>query len=199
MATRGTIRDAFMAEVRSAVSGTIPSDDVSLQGAEDDEVLPQVVYNDNYRELPYNKASASPDEVERDNDGDVVAARWKEYMEAQFLVQIRDTDEIQKESIYEDVRTAFGAYQNPLYGVEIGKHPKDLHSDVIDVRVLDADSNDAIDEDDVIRGDNLEIRIAFFRSYELTSGTDVGVIEQINHEVDADTDDGTTGKTYTTT
>lgn len=206
MATRRDIRDAFYSELVSAASGThtvtygdgstdtltVSADDVALEGPSDAESYPRVVYNEDYRPIVYNGAGAGPDNVERDSNGDVTKAQWREYEEALFQINIRAPNEVEKEPIYESIKQAFGKYT---------KHPwpaSDLQSDAIKVDVLDSTSSDVIDVERAIRGDLLEVRIEFYRNYELVSGTDVEVIDQINHEIDADQDDGTSGLTYTT-
>lgn len=198
MATREAIRDAFMTEIRDATNA-VSDDDITLQGAEDIETLPQIVYNENYRKLNYNEAGASPDMEVRDSNGKVTASYWREYMEAQFLIDVRDVDEISKEPIYEDVRTAFGKYQFSQRGIEVGAHYKDFHSDCIKVRVVDSNSSDLSEEDEAIRGDQLDVRVEFYRNYTLETDVDVVAIDQINLETDLDTDSNTTGKTYTIT
>lgn len=199
MATRRQIRDAFYTELVDSVSGSIAADDVTLQDAEDIETLPQVIYNDNYRRVTYNGVGTGPHVVNRDSTGAVTDQRWRKYIEAQFLVELRDSDEISKEAIYENLYSHFGAYTMPGFGIINDTHPKHLHADVIDVELGGANSNDALGEEDPIRADSFEVRVEFFREYELVAGTDMAIITQINLEVDADLDPATTGLTYTIT
>lgn len=206
MASRRDVRDAFYNELIGAATGTftvtygdgstdtvtLDAGDVALIGPEDEEQYPRVIYDENYRPITYNGAGAGPDNVVRDSNGDVTKAQWREYEEAMFAINVRAKNEIEKEPIYESIKQAFGKYQ---------MHPwpaSDLHSDVVKVTVFDSDSSDVIDVERAIRGDLVEVRIEFYRNYELVSGTDVDVIDQINHEIDADLDDGTSGLSYTT-
>lgn len=204
MATRAEIRDAFLSELESAaatthtiddeggspVNVTLDADDIGLIEAPSLETLPQIVYEDTYALLEYNGVGAGPDYVERDQNGDVISSQWREYIEAQFIIQIRASTELKKEPIYEAVRTAFAKYRFKPW------KKSDLHADVDKIEVLDAVPADAGDVEDPIRGDQLEVRISFHRNYELTN---VPNIAQVNHDVDADLSDGTSGFLYTTT
>lgn len=202
MATRVQIREAFYDELVAAAGGThsytddggqtqsitVDADDVSLVHPED-ETLPQVVYNDDYRTLTFNGVGNGPDMVEYDASGDVSKLIWREYVEAQFLIEIRTGDELAKEPIYEAVRTAFKKYNYPFAKLS------SFHADARDIDVRDAQSTDTGDVEEPIRGDSLEIRVQFHRDYEVTPD----VLQTVEHEVDADTDSNTSGITYTTT
>lgn len=201
MATRRDIRDAFYDELETGAikshtvsygDGTtdqlsVGSDDISLQFPEDTEAYPHIIYNDNYRLLEYNGVGAGPDWVERDSSGRVVEERWREYIEGQFLVQVRAQNDIEKEPIYESIRTQFAQYKFGPWD------PTDVHNHIIDINVRDSQSADVGDVEDRIRGDTIEVRVKFFREY--TFSTDN--IDQINLEVDADLDSQTSGFIYT--
>jgi hypothetical protein len=64
---------------------------------------------------------------------------------------------------------------------------------VIDLDVVDATSIDQGDVEDVIRTDQFEVLITFYREYI----NDEPNIEDIDVEVDNDLDDDTSGMTYT--
>lgn len=202
MATRGEIRDAFTSELKD-VSGTysvtdsdgneidtvtLESDDIGLRNPEQVEQLPQVVYHDDYRRVYYNHVGAGPDYVDRAPDGSVNEEVWREYIEAQFIIDVRSSNEVDKEPIYEYLREQFARYQFDAWD------EKSLHEDIIDISVHDSSSVDSGDEEDVIRGDQIEVRITFFREYSLSTEN----ITKINEDYDAD-DDGTSDYQYVTT
>lgn len=201
MATRGDIRDAFTSELRTLsgtydvtdASGTVistvtlDSGDIGLREPEGTESQPSIVYHEDYRRVVYNGVGAGPDYIEYNNDGSVAEEVWREYIEAQFIIDVRASDEVAKEPIYESLRTRFGQYQFSQWDESA------LHADIIRVQVLDSSSIDAGDVEDVIRGDQIEVRITFHRDY--TFSTDN--ITQVNTAVDAD-NDGTVDYTYQT-
>lgn len=209
MASRRDIRNAFFTELANALVGShtvdygsegtgtvsVEADDIGLVGTFDlEDPLPKVVYREAYRKLGYNGAGAGPHFVERDQNGDVIRSVWREHIEAQFIIEFRTADELQKEVLYETARTAFGKYQ-------FSQWPKsDIHADVRRVEVLDAQDTDDTSSETPIRGETLEVRLSFRRDYTLeTDGSTVYNIAQINREVDADLDDATQGLTSTTT
>lgn len=202
MATRADIRDAFIAELRTLSgsydvtdsNGTVlntaslDSGDIGLRHPETAETTPQIVYDDDYRQVIYNGVGAGPDVVNRDDKGNVISEEWREYEEGQFIVDVRASTESAKEPIYESLHTTFGKYQFGAWD------ESDLHEDIIDIDVVDSTSVDTGDVEDVIRGDQLEVRITFFREY--TFSTDN--IEKIITDIDVSLDD-VIDKTYTTT
>lgn len=205
MATRRQLRDAFYNELASAAVGThtvdygggqtgtvtVEADDIGLVGSFDLEApLPKIIYREAYRALDYNGAGAGPHVVERDVNGNVTTSIWREYMEAQFIIEVRANDELEKEIIYETIRSALGKYQFRQWP------SSGIHSDVFHVIVLDAQDTDDPSAENPIRGETLEVRLHFTRDYELTG---VANIAQVNREVDADTDGNTTGISSTTT
>lgn len=201
MATRGDIRDAFTSEMK-AISGTynvedangnvvdtvtLDSSDIGLRNPEQTEPLPQVVYHEDYRRVVYNGVGRGPDYVDYDNNGNVNEEIWREYIEAQFIIDVRSSTESSKEPLYESLRSRFGQYQFSPWD------ETSLNSDILKIEVLDSQSVDSGDVEDVIRGDQIEVRITFHRDY--TFSTDN--ITQINSGVDAD-NDGTVDYTYNT-
>lgn len=201
MATRGELRDGVYSEME-AVAGTydvtdssgavidtveLSAENIGLRNPEQSEKLPQIVYHEDYRRLFYNGVGSGPDMIRYEDNGDVAEEVWREYMEAQFIMDVRASDETVKEPIYESMREQFGKYQFRPWS------PTDIHSDVIDVEVLDSTTVDTGDTEDVIRGDQIEVRVKFFREYTFSTDT----IQEINTQVDAD-DDGTTDVTFTT-
>lgn len=204
MATRRDIRDAFFSELTSAVVGThtvdygsegtdtvtVESDDVGLLGSFDlEDPLPKIIYREAYRALDINGVGSGPHHTVRDQSGAVDKEVWREYIEAQFVIEFRTNDELQKEIIYETARDAFAKYQ-------FGPWPETgVHADVFDVQVLDATDTDDPSAETPVRSETLEIRISFYRNFDLQTDN----IEQVNREVDADLDDQTTGITSVTT
>lgn len=202
MATRGEIRDAVTSEMK-AVSGTydvedadgsvistvtLDASDIGLRNPEPIQSLPAIAYHENYRRVRYNDVGAGPDMTVYNDDGSVAHTEWREYIEGQFIIDVRAGDEVAKEPIYEALRTQFGQYQFLPWP------ETDLHQDVIDITVEDSTTVDTTESEDVIRGDQLEVRVTFHRSYVL----DTDNITSVETAVDADLD-GTDDQTYTTT
>lgn len=205
MATRADIRDAFTSELQ-AIAGTydvtdengnvigsvtLDATDIGLRHPEASESRPQVVYHENYRRRTFNDVGRGPDMVEYDASGNVDREIWREYIEAQFIIDVRASNEISKEPLYEALRTQFARYQFPPWD------ETSLHGDILEIGVQDSITVDTGDEEDVIRGDQIEVHILFHRDYERVSGTDVSLITSVDHLVDAD-NDGTTDFTLVT-
>lgn len=200
MATRADIKDAFYDRV-SDLSGdytvtrgdgstytvTLEPDDIRLIHPEKPETLPQVVYSDNYTTLQINDAGAAADMIARDESDHVDYKEWREYVQATFIVTVRAANDLEKEPIYEEIRRSFGELS--LGGWDASA----LHDDVIEVNVDSGQSIDTGEAEDVIRGDQFEIQITFYRSYQF----EADLIEEVDTMVDAD-DDGTVDYIYTT-
>lgn len=204
MATRADIRDAVYSEMASAAgtydvtdeSGTaietvtLDEANITLRNPELEEEVPQVVYHENYRPVTYNDVGRAPHGYERDNNGNATAALYHEFVEAQFIIDVRvggDLAEMRKEPIYETLRTSFGKYEHAHLRAE------DLHEDAVDVSVMDSTTADTGDVESVIRGDQLEVRVTFKRVYR----HEAPYIDSVDTSVDADSD-GTAEDTYTT-
>lgn len=201
MASRGEIRDAVTSELRS-VSGTypvtdadgtvvdevtLPADNISLRHPEGLETLPGIVYHEDYRSLTFNGAGSGPDVVIRDAQGRVEEELWREYVEGQFIIDVRASDEVVKEPLYEALHTTFGRYQMRPWPLS------DLHDDIIDIDVDPARTADTADAEDVIRGDQMEVRVTFYRNYSLNTST----IERVETNID-EGNDGDYEISYTT-
>jgi hypothetical protein len=192
MATRGDIKDAFY-EALSSVSGsydvtdgdgnvvetvTLAPEDITLRSPNDEERLPQIVYHDDYRPLRFNPVGSSPDEQFDNGDGTATEI-WYDHREALFTIDIRGHDESAKEPIYEAVFDRFGRYRHGAWD------STDFHPDVHWVRANDSVSADTGTVDSTIRGDQIEVRIAFRRSFT----RDPSLIEKVDFVVDTDADD----------
>lgn len=202
MATRGDIRDAVYSEMQK-VAGTydvtdadgnvvdtteLTADNITLRHKEEFETEPQIVYHDTYTRIVYNGTGAGPDMIEYNPDGTVAAEVWREYIEAQFLIDVRASSEAAKEPIYEALRSRLGQYEHTPWP------EADVHPDITDIFVADARTVDTGDIESAIRGDQLEVRVEFHRDY--TFSTDN--IEAVNTGIDVD-NDGTIDYTYQTT
>lgn len=189
MATRAELRDAFYTKLLectqsytvtdpdgSTVTIDLTDSDISLREPETDESLPGVVYHENYTRRYYNDVGSGPDQKRRDSNGDVIEEVWREYVEAQFIIDVRASNEVRKEPIYENIRSTFSKYDFDPWD------KTDLHPHVVDIDVLDSTTTDSGDAEDVIRGDQLEVRITFYREYTL----DEENIDTINTTVDGD-------------
>lgn len=200
MVTRGELRDAVTTELK-AISGnydvtdeggtvvdtiTLESSAIGLQDPSE-EILPSVIYYDNYVPIAYNGVGTAPQDVILHDDGTVNYEEYYEYIEAQFIIDVRAPYDYAKEPIYEALRRRFGKYQFGPWGTT------DLHADVRDIRIEDATDIDTGDTEEVIRGDQLEVYIEFWRGYEHTTDN----IESVDTNVDSDAD-GTIDDSYTT-
>lgn len=203
MADRAQIRDAFYEHLNTEATGTydvfdstgtkigevtVDAQHVSLYNPENEENTPHIVYDDSYREVMYNGVGAGPDSTDYNNDGSVAAENWHEYREAQFTIDVRAPDDVDKEPIYEAVHRAFQKFQYPPWS------KSDLHSHISEIEVRGTRPSDDPSTDEVIRGDQVEVFITFKREYTLTDDN----IEQVDHGIDADSD-GTTDSAYLTT
>lgn len=178
MATRQEIKETFVSELRAAVSGTVPSNDVRLYENELPEAIPSIVYTEDITPVSVNAASASPERVDRDGSGNVTQEVWYEYLEAQFTVYIRASDELQLEQLYEAVHTAFHKYSLG------GWDKKDFHPDTFSygVRVEDVTPADDNSTENTIRGDIILVSVLFYREYSRTDDN----IAQINRDQDGE-------------
>lgn len=173
MATRKDIRVIFVTELKSAVSGLVPADDVRLIKNDNQESDPAVVYTEDYRRLHINGAGSGPSKVERDGNGDVTKEIYEEYNEAMFVVHIRSGDEQAKEDIYEAVHSHFNKYQFAPW------ESRDLNPDLWNIHVEEINSQDDSDSERTTRSDVVQVFFKFTRDYELT-GTN---ITQTNNNV----------------
>lgn len=204
MASRGEIRDAFYSDLSSCAGTydvtdetgtvvdtvTLDSSNITLRHPSPQEDVPQIVYHENYTPVMYNDVGRAPDHYEYNPDGTVAAALYYEYVEAQFLIDVRvggDMAEMRKEPLYESIRTTFGKYERGAWS------PTDFHEDATDVWVESSSTADTGDVEDVIRGDQLDIRVEFKRVYRREAAN----IESVETLMDVG-DDGTTDDTHTT-
>lgn len=203
MATRGDIRDAFYNELAS-LSGTYTIDtgtstyditldesDIRLIQPSKPETLPQIVYSEDYTSVTYNGVGTAAHIREYDDNDDLSYIAWKEYVEAQFTITVRASDDLEKEPIYERVRRQFNQYQFGYWSTS------DFANDVIDIDVVDARSVDTGEAESVIRGDQVDVLVTYFRRYK----ADPTLIETIKHNVDVGDgsfDDGSIDDVYTT-
>jgi hypothetical protein len=186
MATRRQIRENFYAELETAAGGFVAAGDIGQEYPNEDETLPAIVHNDNYREVPMN-TNTGPVAVQTDSAG-VQAEVYSEVMEAQFSILVVSDDEDLKEDIYEAVRSHFGNFKFPT------RDASEIHADAYRVEVNDANSDDTENRDPPARGDRLAINVGFERYYT----RDTTPAESVTLNQDAD-NDGTTDETYTTT
>jgi len=206
MASRRDVREAFYAELDTAADTLVPSDNIGQEEPNSREELPAIVHNDNYRSVPMHNMSA-PTDVDRNNSGAVKALYFSRTMQARFSLTILDEDEQSKEDIYEAVR---GYFEDYMHSAEYFPDPSEIQSDVHDVDVTDADSQDFTERDPPMRGDVLQVDLGYERIKQVVRNDLAGNneypdpdstfenIEEVTHNVDAD-NDGTTDETYTTT
>lgn len=191
MVSRGELKDSLYEYLVSNATGTydvtdatgnvvdtvtVADDDVELISPGEEETLPTVMYDVTYRPVSYNGAGRGPESRTYDNNGNLVSEVWKTYEEADVSVFVRADGEATKEPIFRAVYDAFD---------RLGRGPwyvSDIHDDVIDVSVGNTDSADSGDVDEVIRGDQLQIFITFYRTYEL----DTDKIQTIGLDIDGE-------------
>lgn len=156
MATRKDIRTAFYDELETAASGVVDPSSITSEYPKADENLPAIVHGDAYRRIPMNN-NTGPKRVVEDSDGDADAIEYSITMEVQFSVLMMATTEIEKESIYNAVRTHFEPYTLPI------KDESEIQEDVHRVEVLDSNSQDDEDREPTARGDSLTINLGYER------------------------------------
>jgi hypothetical protein len=184
MATRRQIREAFYSELETAVGTLLDSDDITQEYPDSAEDLPRIVHNDNYRKVPMN-APTGPTGVDSDAAGEQ-AYIYAKLMEAQFTVLVVAEEEDAKEDIYEAVRTYFEDFEDPT------RDEDEIQSDVHDVEVGDANSQDSENRDPPARGDSMRISLGYQRKGE----RDTTPVDSIDAGIDVDdpeTSDDTIG------
>ena len=174
MATREEIKEIVYDVLLAAADGHVPEDNVSKVFPQDEEDLPAIVYQDDYRPMPINGASASPVHVEYDSEGFVVYEEFREYIEGIFTVSVRATNDTDAETIYERVHRAFGQFTH-RYVADV----KDLHEDINRIEVSDV--NDVTDGDTNVpsRGDSVQVFVQFHRHYRVPDDEDPIHIEHV--------------------
>lgn len=212
---RRTLRDTLYDELVSHATGTytvtydddttdtmeVTADDVNLINPEGWEEIPAVFYRpETTRHVRFNGAGNGPDVVERDSNGVVQYAQWDEWREDMFLLFVRAPSPAHREPVYDAIHRGFGKYD----GGPVSE--QDFHGDVREIRVENSNPSNSPDLEDAIWGDQLEVYIQYKRSYVIESGGSmtmddavdaVETISQVNLDVGADLDTGTSGFTYT--
>lgn len=183
MATRRQIREAFYSELETATAGLLDAENIKQEYPDSAEDLPRIVHNDNYRTVPMN-APTGPTEVTADSVGEQELI-YAKLMEARFTLLVLAADEGVKEDIYEAVRTHFEEYASPVRDERV------MQSDIHDVEVGDANSQDSESRDPPARGDSMRISLGYQRK----SVHDVTPVEEVDAGLDVD-DDGTEDVTY---
>lgn len=198
MASRAQIRDAIYSELTSLAGTynvtdaqgtvtntvTLEADDIGLREPEKPETLPQIVYHETYQHVEFNGVG-NAQHIVKDDTGVTTEAVWREYQQAQFIIDVRAANEVAKEPIYESLHRAFQKYQFPTWNVS------SLHDDIIDIEVSSTSNVDTGTED-VIRGDQVEVELTFHRDYSHVDD----IIQTVTHDVDDS--DGTNLQYYTT-
>lgn len=176
MASRQDIREAVYQQMKTAVDGLVPEAQVTHESTDETEVLPTLVYNDLYRQVPMNNNTGPKDTVVEANE--IVAYIHSRTMEAQFSMTVRAEDELEKEAIYEALRRHFEQYTMPV------ADESDIQSDVYRVTVTDTTSDDNTEREPVARGDTVTVGVFFERLYERP----VDAVDTIEQSVDTDDD-----------
>lgn len=173
MVSRTEVKDIVYAELLNALEiegdeqtgytdGLVPYMNVGSQFPQTREDVPAVVYRDSYRPLPINGASASPHEVVRDGDGDVVAEVHREYVEAQFTFSVRAGNDETAETVYEAVHRHFHSYT-----FRDVRDVKGLHEDFFHIRVTETNYADDSEANVPMLGDTVQLNVHFYREYRL--------------------------------
>jgi hypothetical protein len=118
--------------------------------------------------------NTGPKRVVKDGDGNADTIEYSITMEVQFSVLMMATTEIEKESIYNAVRTHFEPYTLPI------KDESNIQEDVHRVEVLDSNSQDDEDREPTARGDSLSINLG----YERIVSEDVDSIDSVTIETE---------------
>lgn len=202
MATRGDIKDAFYDELVTNVTGTyditdsggtvvdtitIEEADIALINPETSEKNPGIVFDDFYTPITFNGVGGGLYRVE-ESGGTEDFYEFREYRRGQFDVFVQAPSEAAKEPIYEAMHRTFHTYQFSEW------FTSSFQSDVIDIRVESTVGNDAVDAEDIIRGDSMTVLVDYYRTYEFTTDN----IDEIVSQIDAD-NDGTIDINFSTT
>ena len=160
MATREEIKEIVFTLIGDSVEDFDYDVGVSQQFPQSREDIPRVVYQDDYRPLLINGASASPSHVEYDEEDMVEFEEHREHIEGIFTISIRTSNDDDAEEMYEAVHREFGKY-NFRYVADV----KDLHDHIHKIEVQDV--NDASDGNTNVpaRGDTMQVFVRFWRDY----------------------------------
>ncbi len=215
MAKRREIRDAVYDELvdvatdsytvtfddGSTATQDVVEDDVTLFNPEGHESLPGVFYApQSTRHREFNGVGTAPDYIERDSSGNVVYSQWTEYVESFYLLYVRAQTPAHREPIYESVYRGFEKYEHGQWS------PTNIHPDIEKVWIEESNPANSPDEEDAIWGDQIALYVRWKRKFLLESGGEttmdeaVGSIENItkvNIEADLDTDEQTSGFSFT--
>jgi len=158
MATRRDIREGFYSHLEAASDGIVPPENIGEIQPNDSEGYPAITHADDWRKIPMNDGTNAPVGLERDENDDITGQIYQKVHEGSFGVSIKHTDESERETIYEMVRSYFEKYEDKPWD------ETEIHEDVEWVNVLNATSDDDTDSRPVVRGDRLIIRIGFTRN-----------------------------------
>lgn len=189
MATRETIKGAFLNALQSAVSANVPSTSDNVGGRGNVEGLPAVVYSEMERKDTASRgAQTKPAKYDYNASGGKTVAYYPSYWVVRFDVQCKAGKEGKKETLYANVLSEFHPYDDGWL------HPDQFHADVRDIGVRDQRDSDDESSEDIIRGDFITVEFAYTKWL----SRDGEPIESVDHEIDADLDSSTGGNTYTT-
>jgi len=177
MADRKDIRSAFYSELEESTSGLVDPSNITGEYPDNEEVLPAIVHDDMYRSVPMNRGVGIVNR-EVDTENQEVTLYYAQQMEARFDVSIFTESESVKEDIYESVRRHFERYKTPA------ADPSTIQTDIYDVGVGDANSDDTTDRAPPMRGDVVTVDLSFQRFFSQT----VSTVEEVNTGVDVDND-----------
>lgn len=188
MASRKDIKNAFLSELESSVSGLVPASDVYHARAERDEVKPAVTYDAFGRQVFYNNGSeAAPitysDDGGGNYDGEVYGSWWV----LRFDVTVIGDSLLTAEDIYEAVVTHFTEFSQ-------WRDSTDIHADCIDVSVVSDDGDSDLSTEPLTPVERVGVECEYRR--EVTR--DGEPIDEIHSTVDGDNDGTVTGVTRTT-
>lgn len=167
MTTRKDLREDFYAEIETAVDGVLDPSDITQEYPDSIEDLPCLVHSDSYRPIPMG-VNTAPKEI--DKSGDVITYIYSVPMQAQFTLTMLSSSEMQKEAIYNAVRSYFEKYTFPIKDVET------INPDANRMELLDAVSQDDESREPTARGDALSINL----DYERLVTNDHEPIEEVN-------------------
>lgn len=174
-----TSRDQLQKDLQAEFVSVLPDDaDVGLEDGRQPDDRVGVYYRDLYREYPFNQASSAPVEYQRDNNGHVEYEVYADWIEGLYSLRITAPEQEggKRANMYELLVDHFGRYRHRPWD------PAEINADIEQIRIQPTDPDDDIFDQQVIRGDILQISVVFKRTYRYEDDT----IQDVNLTVNAE-------------
>jgi len=180
MATRRQVREAFYAELETAVDGLVDPTNVTQEGPDGEEDLPAVTHGYQTRDAPLNRETAP---IRSSTQNGETTYTYVKNIQILFSVTVQSDDAQLEEDIYEAVRTYFEKYDTPVADVTT------IQSDVHDIDVTDATTDNDTERGPPLRADRIDIELTYQRFYEDTGDNLTEVDARFDQDNDGQTDE----------